>query len=180
MPRPQRCRWIGFLPEVTVFKPAGIPGRLLSEVVLTLDELEAIRLAHLQGLYQEEAAARMKVSRQTFGNIITSADAKVADCIVNGRMLRIEGGTIMVQGQRQFLCSDCAHTWSVAHGTGRPPACPSCGSTNLHRSPEDRGPRPQGRGMGHGNRASGSGFHHGRGPRTTAGATDGEREGSRQ
>jgi predicted DNA-binding protein (UPF0251 family) len=183
MPRPQRCRRIGFLPEVTVFKPAGIPGRLLSEVVLTLDELEAMRLAHLQGLYQEEAAARMEVSRQTFGNIITSADAKVADCIVNGKMLRIEGGTIMVQGQRHFLCSDCAHAWSVAHGKGRPQACPSCGSTNLHRAAEDRGPHRQGRGMGQrkgrGNHGSGAGFHHGRGPRAAASATGQEREGGR-
>ena len=180
MPRPQRCRRIGFLPEVTVFKPAGIPGRLLPVVLLTLDELEAMRLAHLQGLYQEEAAARMEVSRQTFGNIIASADAKVADCIVNGRMLRIEGGTIMVQGQRQFLCSDCAHTWSVTHGTGRPQACPSCGSANLHRAPEDRGPRRHGRGMGRGNHGSGAGSHHGRGPRAAESVTNGEREGGRQ
>jgi uncharacterized protein len=148
MPRPPRCRRIGFLPELTVFKPAGVPGRMLSEIVLTLDELEAIRLADLQDLYQEEAAARMQVSRQTFGNIIASAHAKLADCIVNGRMLRIEGGTVMVQGQRQFVCSDCGHAWSVAHGTGRPPACPSCSSQNLHRAAEDRGPHGRGHGRG--------------------------------
>jgi predicted DNA-binding protein (UPF0251 family) len=96
MPRPQNCRRIAFLPEVTLFKPAGIPGRSLPEVVLTLDELEAIRLADLEGLYQEQAAARMEVSRQTFGNIVSSAHAKLADCIVHGKMLRIDGGSVMV------------------------------------------------------------------------------------
>jgi len=168
MPRPLRCRRIAFLPGVTVFKPAGIPGRLLSEVVLTLDELEAVRLAHLQGLYQEAAAARMNVSRQTFGNIIASANAKLADCIVNGRMLRIEGGTVMVQGQRRFVCSGCGHAWGEAHGTGRPRACPSCGNANLHRAADDRGPHGGGRGRGFADR--------GRGPRWVESASEGGRQ----
>jgi len=146
MPRPQRCRRIAFMPDVTLFKPAGVPGKMLAEIVLTLDEIEAVRLADLEGLYQEEAAARMGVSRQTFGNIISSAHAKLADCIVKGKMLRIEGGTIMVQGQRRFLCSDCGHAWSVPHGAGRPQACPSCRSANFHRASEDRGPHGRSRG----------------------------------
>ena len=150
MPRPQHCRRIAFLPDVTMFKPAGIPGRTLPEVVLTLDELEAIRLADLEGLYQETAASQMEISRQTFGNIITSAHAKLGDCIVHGKMLRIEGGTIMVQGQRRFLCSDCGHAWSMPHGIGRPDSCPSCQSANFHRAPDDRGPHGRGRRMGHG------------------------------
>ncbi len=150
MPRPQNCRRIAFLPDVTVFKPAGIPGRTLPEKVLTLDELEAIRLADLEGLYQEQAAARMEVSRQTFGNIISSAHAKLADCIVNGKMLRIEGGSVMVSQQRRFECSDCGHAWNVPRGTGRPQGCPSCTSTNFHRAEDDRGPHGRGRGMGFG------------------------------
>jgi predicted RNA-binding Zn-ribbon protein involved in translation (DUF1610 family) len=99
----------------------------------------------------------MGVSRQTLGNIISSARTKISDCVVNGKMLRIEGGTVMVQGQRNFTCSDCGHGWNVAHGTGRPRACPSCGSTNLHRAAEDRGPR-------RGSTAGGPGCHaHGHG-----------------
>jgi predicted DNA-binding protein (UPF0251 family) len=150
MPRPQNCRRIAFLPDVTVFKPAGIPGRTLPGIVLSLDELEAIRLADLEGLYQEEAASRMEVSRQTFGNIISSAHAKLADCIVNGKMLRIEGGSVMVLQQRRFECSECGHAWNAPHGTGRPQRCPSCSSANFHRAADDRGPHGMGRGMGFG------------------------------
>ena len=59
-----------------------------------MDELEAIRLADLEGMYQEDAASRMSVSRQTFGNILTSAHKKIADCLVNSKALKIEGGVI--------------------------------------------------------------------------------------
>ena len=83
----------------------------------------------------------MAVSRQTFGNIIDSAHAKLADFVVNGRMLRIEGGAVMVQGERVFVCMDCGAEWRAPHGTGRPQACPACGGSNFHRSPRDRGPR---------------------------------------
>jgi uncharacterized protein len=83
-----------------VFKPIGIPVRLLDEVVMTLDEFEAIRLADLDGLYQESAAAQMGVSRPTFSRIVAEAHRKVADAIVHGRALRIEGGPVHVAGQR--------------------------------------------------------------------------------
>ena len=66
----------------------------LEEVNLTLDELEAIRLADLGGLYQEDAAKKMNVSRQTFGNIINSAHKKIADALLNAKALKIEGGNI--------------------------------------------------------------------------------------
>lgn len=62
----------------------------LEEVVLAADELEAVRLADLGGLYQEEAAARMGVSRQTFGNIINRAHRKIAEALVRSKALRIE------------------------------------------------------------------------------------------
>jgi len=66
----------------------------LEEVNLTLDELEAIRLADLGGLYQEDAAKKMNVSRQTFGNIINLAHKKIADALLNAKALKIEGGNI--------------------------------------------------------------------------------------
>ena len=66
----------------------------LEEVNLTLDELEAIRLADLGELYQEDAAKKMNVSRQTFGNIINSAHKKIADALLNAKALKIEGGNI--------------------------------------------------------------------------------------
>jgi predicted DNA-binding protein (UPF0251 family)/predicted Fe-Mo cluster-binding NifX family protein len=85
-----------------VFKPAGVPARDLEEVTLGLDGAEAIRLADLEGLYQDAAAQRMGVSRQTFGRIIEAARRAVADAIINGKRLRIEGGEIVVkeEGER--------------------------------------------------------------------------------
>lgn len=68
---------------------------------MTLDELEALRLADLDGLYQETAAARMGVSRQTFGNIIERAHRKVADALVNAKALRIEGGHVQPQRSKR-------------------------------------------------------------------------------
>jgi predicted DNA-binding protein (UPF0251 family) len=100
MPRPVKCRKVGFIPDVLYFKPAGIPMRELDEVDITLDELEALRLADLEGLYQEDAAGHMNVSRQTFANIIASARRKIAEGLVYGKALRIEGGTIDISRQR--------------------------------------------------------------------------------
>jgi predicted DNA-binding protein (UPF0251 family) len=66
----------------------------LEEVILALDELEAVRLADLEGLYQEDAARKMNVSRQTFGNIVNSAHKKIADVLLNAKALKIEGGAV--------------------------------------------------------------------------------------
>ena len=94
MPRPCRCRRIRCRPDTDYFKPRGIPLDALEEVNLTLDELEAIRLADMGELYQEDAAKKMNVSRQTFGNIINSAHKKIADALLNAKALKIEGGNI--------------------------------------------------------------------------------------
>jgi predicted DNA-binding protein (UPF0251 family) len=94
MPRPFRCRKVRCSPDVNYFKPRGIPAEMLEEVTLTLDELEAVRLADAGGLYQEYAAASMGISRQTFGNIINSAHKKIADVLLNAKALKIEGGAV--------------------------------------------------------------------------------------
>ena len=91
--RPKRCRKICCSPDPHCFKPRGIPSSELEETVLLLDEFEAMRLADLEGMYHEEAARTMGVSRQTFGRILGSARRKVVDALVNVRLLRIEGGT---------------------------------------------------------------------------------------
>lgn len=93
MPRPPHCRRVGRLPQSTYYKPRGVPLSVLQHVTLTVDELEAIRLADLQGLYQEQAAEKMKISRQTFGRILESAHKKIADALVNSKALAIEGGS---------------------------------------------------------------------------------------
>jgi predicted DNA-binding protein (UPF0251 family) len=97
MARPCKCRRIGGPPQADYFKPRGVPLADLPEVNLTMDEFEAVRLADLLGLYQEEAARRMDVSRQTFGNIIESARKKIADAIVNAKALKIEGGVVKIR-----------------------------------------------------------------------------------
>ena len=99
MPRPIKCRRVQDHPRAGCFKPSGIRGCELEEVVLTLDEFEAIRLADLEGMYQEHAAKELGVSRQTFGNIIKAAHAKVADCLVHAKKLKIEGGAIECVGR---------------------------------------------------------------------------------
>jgi predicted DNA-binding protein (UPF0251 family) len=129
------------LPRCKVFKPAGLPACSLEEVVLTVDELEAIRLADLRGLYQEQAAEQMKVSRQTFGRIIESAHRKVAETLVEGKALKIEGGAIVMADMRTFRCHDCQHAWQVPFGAGRPQECPNCKSLSIHRACQDRGAR---------------------------------------
>ncbi|MFA5043009.1 MAG: DUF134 domain-containing protein [Kiritimatiellia bacterium] len=88
-------RQIGFKPCADYFKPAGVPLRLLDEINLKLDELEALRLADLNGMYQEQAAQRMKISRPTFARIVEAARRKVADALIHGKALRVEGGPVV-------------------------------------------------------------------------------------
>jgi len=97
MPRPPKCRRVAFLPEVTYFKPAGIPLRALSEVRLSVEEAEAIRLKDLEGLEQEPSAERMNISRPTFQRVLVSARQKIADALLNGRAIRIEGGNFEIE-----------------------------------------------------------------------------------
>ena len=89
MARPIKQRCISCVPVASYFKPVGIPLRDLDEIVLAMDELEAMRLTDLEGLYQADAAEKMGVSRQTIGNILNSVHRKVADALLNGKALRI-------------------------------------------------------------------------------------------
>jgi predicted DNA-binding protein (UPF0251 family) len=100
MSRPFKCRYIGYLPKVTIFKPAGIPMRELEEVSFSFDETEAIRLKDLEGLEQEPAAEQMNISRSTFQRILASAHWKLADMILNGKAMQIAGGTFNIIGKK--------------------------------------------------------------------------------
>ena len=132
MPRPIKIRHISCNVETNYFKPRGIPVRELDEVILTEDELEAIRLADLDGLYQQAAAGKMNVSRQTFGNIIRSAHKKIADALLNSKALRIEGGVVELK-ERRFQCEMCNHKWTSPIGTGPVTDCPQCRDTKILR-----------------------------------------------
>lgn len=134
MVRPVINRKVGFKPEVSYFKPRGIPMFDLVEVVLTIDEREAIRLADLQGLSHEEGGKSMGVSRATFGRILRNARRTVADAIINGKAINVEGGHYeIVYRERIFQCYSCDHEWEEKPGTGRPLVCPSCGSADINR-----------------------------------------------
>jgi len=146
MARPRRCRCVGFLPNVAYFKPRGVPLRSLEEVCLLVEELEAIRLHDAQGLGQEECGKLMNVSQPTFHRILGSAQRKVAEALVQGKALRIEGGNFEMT-MRKFACRDCGNAWEVPFGTGQrgiDMSCPKCQSRNIHRT--DQG------GFGFGNR----------------------------
>jgi len=139
MSRPFKCRRVNCEPEVSYFKPRATPLSQSNEVILTVDEFESIRLADIEGMYHDEAAEKMNVSRQTFGNIVKSAHRKIADALVRGKAIKIKGGVYQMAGMKKFRCYECSHVWETAYGTGKPEECPRCQSRNIHRAEEDRG-----------------------------------------
>lgn len=132
MARPQCCRRVAGTPGCRIFKPDTAQLSGTEMLFLTLDELEALRLADLEGYYQEEAAERMNVSRQTFGRIIESARRKTARALVESRILKIEGGNCRVEGMGCLRCSDCHQRVEIHPHSPIPGFCPSCKSRNLH------------------------------------------------
>jgi predicted DNA-binding protein (UPF0251 family) len=135
MVRPQKDRIVSFNPDISYFKPRGIPLIDLEEVRLTVDEREAVRLADLMGMSHEEAGCYMGVSRATFGRIIQKARKIVADALINGKAINIGGGNYKIAGEKRiFECNDCEHTWEEAPGTGRPENCPACRNENFYRT----------------------------------------------
>lgn len=99
MPRPIKWRRVAFIPEATYFKPAGIPMRVLEEVRLSVEEAEAVRLKDLEGLEQEQGAEKMNISRPTFQRVLVSARQKIAEALLNGKAIRIEGGNFEMAPQ---------------------------------------------------------------------------------
>ncbi len=126
MTRPKCCRQIGVMPGKTCFQPEGAMSSSFEVVLLTLDEYEAIRLADLEGLYQEQAALRMNISRQTFGRIIEAARRKVADVLVNGKILKIEGGSVSMKAEKPVRCPRCRRAFSPDCGKPNEMSCPHC------------------------------------------------------
>jgi predicted DNA-binding protein (UPF0251 family) len=97
--RPKKTRWVKCEPGERCFKPRCKPLSQLQGVRLSLDEFEALRLADLEELKQVDAAQLMHVSRPTFSRIVASARKKVADGLVNIKVIRIEGGCCKVGGR---------------------------------------------------------------------------------
>jgi len=151
MPKPKKDRFVLQPPSVAYFKPQGIPLFQLEQVVLGVDEYEALRLVDLEGLQQQEAAERMKVSRATCARILEGAHRKVAEALTGGKAIRIEGGSFVL-GSNRYRCRECNTFWEITLRGGepeppQPPICPRCRSDKV---------MDLGRQVGHG------GVRHGR------------------
>lgn len=96
MPRPRKRRTLTREPRPAIYKPAGVPLDDLNVVTLLQEELEALRLADLEGLDQVDAALHMGISRSTFQRILTRARRQVSLTLVEGHALRVDGGTFEV------------------------------------------------------------------------------------
>ncbi len=122
MARRPCCKRVEEMPGVSYFKPRAVPLSALEEVLLSVEELEALRLAHKAGLYQQEAAERMGVSRATFGRVLNAAHRKVTEALVDGCALRIEGGSFCMIGPER--CERCLAKAAVAEDQS--PPCEEC------------------------------------------------------
>lgn len=132
MGRIPKWRCVNSIPKVNYFKPAGIPYRFLEEVRISVEEAEAIRLKDLEGLEQEECAQKMNISRPTFHRVLSAARNKVADSLLNGKAIRIEGGNFEL-AVRRFHCIN-GHEWDVPFEvmvTSPPELCPICDTPNI-------------------------------------------------
>ena len=146
MPRPCCRRYVGCRPETVFFKPAGVPIHALEVVTLTLDEVEALRLADLDGLYQEQAAKQMRISRPTFARIVEEARRKTADALIHGKALRFEGGTVVIRGEAVMPNRD--GTEPVGRGTGQGRGLCGCGQRHGAQGQHGTGSGPRGRRRG--------------------------------
>jgi predicted DNA-binding protein (UPF0251 family) len=132
MGRRHLCRRVSSIPLVTYFKPAGMRLAELEEVKLLVEEAEAIRLKDIEGLEQEECAQKMNISRSTFSRVLDSARQKIADALLCGKAIRIEGGNFEM-AVRRFRCIE-GHEWEVPFEsliTAPPEFCPRCETPSI-------------------------------------------------
>lgn len=135
MARPTKWRKIEHIPTVSRFAPAGKCVAELPEIIIKLEELEAIRLKDLEKLGQEECADRMEVSRPTFQRILLSAREKIADSLINGKIIHVEGGNY-TRNICPVKCLDCGKEWNesfekIQHRKNGENICPNCGSVKV-------------------------------------------------
>lgn len=139
MPRPQRPRRIPKDLSTTVFKPRGVPASELETLELTFDGLEALRLADLEGLYQEEAAQRMGISRPTFARIVAEARRTVARALLENKGLTVNGGTVQRSARKSWPCP--VHGQRRRRGRGCRCQDAKAGGKSHGESQEDGGDR---------------------------------------
>ena len=156
MARPPKCRRVAFIPELTYFKPAGMPLRVLEEIQVTVEEAEAIRLKDLESIEQEKCAEKMNISRPTFQRVLESARHKIADALLLGKAIKIDGGNFEMATKR-FRRVD-GHEWNVSSETienGLTGLCPTCNTAEISPLPtwasgRGAGSRGRHRGVSHG------------------------------
>ena len=129
MARPIKFRRVEFFPEDTYFVPWGKPKCEIEEIVLKVEELEAMRLKDIEELNQEECAERMQVSRQTFQNIIDCARKKIAIALTEGNSIRISGGNYRATFCK-FKCFNCGSIYEINYDKDKY-ICPNCGSEEV-------------------------------------------------
>lgn len=122
-PRPRIRRVVEREPMHNVFKPAGVPKAALEELVLTVEQFEAIRLKDLEGLEQEACADLMHISRPTFQRVLIRAREQVSRALVEGKALRIEGGHYRLRQHVQCKYRDQAEAMDE---TTLPGYCRQC------------------------------------------------------
>ena len=108
--RPKKEKRIKRMPEQNFFKPANIPQHKLEQINLTVVELEALRLRDKNGYTQQEAAQEMDVSRSTFQRLLASAHQKVAEALIAGKGIKINGGNYSLQAS----CSRCGREFTLS------------------------------------------------------------------
>ncbi len=97
MPRPRKKRIVSSCPYINAFVPKV--GTITGVVTVTMEEFETLRLSDFEGLDQERAAEMMEVSRHTYGRMLARARTVVAEALVSGKELRIEGGDFEFRGR---------------------------------------------------------------------------------
>lgn len=129
MPRPKNNRIVYEPPIYTEFKPVGSRGQNLEVIDLTLDEFEALRLADQKAMSHAEAAEEMEISRSTFTRLIEQARKKLADFIIHGKLLSINGGNVHFRNNI-IKCQSCGYMFKTNFNQ-MITECPVCKSTNL-------------------------------------------------
>ncbi|MDD2970069.1 MAG: DUF134 domain-containing protein [Lachnospiraceae bacterium] len=135
MARPTKWRKIDHIPKTQYFIPSEDRMEEGMENILKLEELEALRLKDLEGLEQDECAERMEVSRPTFQRILLLAREKVADSLINGKAVSIEGGNF-TRNICPVVCMDCGKEWKESFENLErlkkgEYACQNCGSVRI-------------------------------------------------
>lgn len=133
MPRPRKCRRVGYIPQCRRFVPENNESEFQEEISMSIEEIEAVRLADLEGLDQQKCAEKMEISRGTFQRILNSSRFKISDALVNGKIISIDGGCYKRE-HCSLVCSCCGFKFlHINSGTDNEAAlkCVKCNSSEL-------------------------------------------------